>query len=257
MKAFCFTVDDNIRFFKEITENHYQSIFEHPYLAMYRRLHREFGLKVQLNLFYRMNGFDLSQMSAAYYHEWEQNSDWLKLSFHSDHENPRPYQFSDYEEVYQDCKRVNEQIIRFASPKALAETTTVHCCLATQDGLKALADHNTLGLLGLFGDPENPRTSYGLEESIAAKIRSGETVKCGDIRFASIDIVLNCHPKEKILELLEKLSNRDVIRVMIHEQYFYEDYRAYQPNFEEKLRETFSFFRTHGYQSTFFEHLIE
>ena len=43
---FCFTVDDNIRFLKEITENRYQSIFDHPYLAMYRRLHEEFDLKV-------------------------------------------------------------------------------------------------------------------------------------------------------------------------------------------------------------------
>ena len=27
-------------------------MFDHPYLAMYRRLHEKFGLKVQLNLFY-------------------------------------------------------------------------------------------------------------------------------------------------------------------------------------------------------------
>ena len=31
---------------KEITENHYQSMFDHPYLAMYRRFHEEFELKV-------------------------------------------------------------------------------------------------------------------------------------------------------------------------------------------------------------------
>ena len=56
-------------------------MFDHPYLAMYRRLHEEFGLKVQLNLFYRMESFDLSQVSDAYYEEWKENSDWLKLSF--------------------------------------------------------------------------------------------------------------------------------------------------------------------------------
>ena len=86
MKTFCFTVDDNIRFLKEITENAYSSIFEHPYLAMYKRLHEEFDLKVQLNLFYRTEDFDLSKMSSAYYSEWEENADWLKLSFHSDFE---------------------------------------------------------------------------------------------------------------------------------------------------------------------------
>lgn len=128
IKKFCFSVDDNIRFLKEITENHLQSIFNHPYLAMYRRLHREFGLKIQLNLFYQMEGFDLSQMSDGYYEEWEANSDWLKLSFHSERESVKPYERSGYDEVYEDCKRVNEQIERFASPAALASTTTIHDC---------------------------------------------------------------------------------------------------------------------------------
>ena len=96
MKTFCFTVDDNIRFLKEITENRYKSIFEHPYLAMYKRLHEKYGLKVQLNMFYCTSGFDLSLMSDSYYSEWEENSDWLKLYFHSEYENLRPYEFSGY-----------------------------------------------------------------------------------------------------------------------------------------------------------------
>ena len=54
MKTFCFTVDDN--FLKELTEGNYNSIFDHPYLALYRRLHERYGLKVQLNLFYRTEG---------------------------------------------------------------------------------------------------------------------------------------------------------------------------------------------------------
>ena len=62
MKTFCFTVDDNIRVFRELTESRPACIFDHPYLAMYRRLHEKFGLKVQLNLFYREGDFDLSQM---------------------------------------------------------------------------------------------------------------------------------------------------------------------------------------------------
>ena len=51
MKCFCFTVDDNIRFLKELTENPVDSIFAHPYLAMYQRLHVKFDLKVQLKEF--------------------------------------------------------------------------------------------------------------------------------------------------------------------------------------------------------------
>lgn len=256
MKSFCFTVDDNIRFLKEITENNHQSIFEHPYLAMYKRLHGEFDLKVQLNLFYRMDGFDLSQMSADYYDEWTENTDWLKLSFHSELENKRPYEFSGYDEVFTACKAVNEQILRFASSKSLGKTTTVHCCNATAEGLKALEDQHVLGLLGLFGDDENPRTSYSLDENDAARLRNGDIVKRDNISFASIDIILNLFSKEEILTRLESLQGRKDIRVMIHEQFFYSDYIRYQADFEEKLRATFLFLCQNSYKSHFFEDLI-
>ena len=249
-------MDDNIRFLKEITENQYQSMFDHPYLAMYRRLHEAFGLKVQLNLFYRMDGFELSQMSDAYYEEWKANSDWLKLSFHSEWENVKPYESAGYEEVYDDCKRVQEQIIRFASPEALASTTTIHYCLLTEGGRKAMVDNGVLGLLGLFGNRQKPRTSYGIEECQAEKIRSGETLKIDNIAYASIDIILNCFSIQEVSEQLKHMSHRDCIRVMIHEQYFYPDYRNYQPEFEDKLRLAFSFFSEHGYRSSFYESLI-
>ena len=256
MKSFCFTVDDNIRCLKEITERGYKSIFDHPYLGTYKRLHEEFGLKVQLNLFYKTEGFDLSQMTSAYFDQWRENSHWLKLSFHSDHENVKPYEFSGYDEVLEHCKAVNLEIVRFASADALAKTTTIHFCLATQDGLSALTDNKVLGLLGLYGTVDAPRISYGIDGNEAAKLRNGETVKAGSITYGAIDIVLNCFTREEILSKLEGLTCRDGIRVMIHEQYFYPDYKSYQPDFEDKLRATFTFLTQNGYKSCHFEELI-
>ena len=61
MKSFTFTVDDNIIFFREISERGYDSLFEHPYLAMYKRLHEKLGLKIQLNLFMRTRSFSTFQ----------------------------------------------------------------------------------------------------------------------------------------------------------------------------------------------------
>lgn len=257
MKTFCFTVDDNIRFLKEITDNNYKSIFEHPYLAMYQRLHKEFSLKVQLNLFYRMEDFDLSLMSDAYYSEWKENSDWLKLSFHSKLENVKPYEFSEYRELYDDCKVVNDQIVRFASSSALAKTTTIHYCLTTGDGVRALYDNDIKGLLGLYGNETAPDSSYSIEEKYAAQIRNGQMVCQNGIVFAPIDIVMNVYSKDDILRLLSELSHRNHIWIMIHEQYFYEDYTAYQSDFEEKIREAFSCLSKYGYKSCFFEDLIQ
>ena len=255
-RFFCFTVDDNIRFFKEITERGYASIFEHPYLAMYKRLNERFGLKVQLNLFYRCDGFDLSMMSDAYKDEWAENADWLKLSFHSELENVRPYESSGYDEVKSHCESVHREILRFAGESSLAKTTTVHYCVTTEQGLCALKDCGVCGLLGLFGTPDAPRTSYGLVTDYASRIREGEVVISNEISFSGIDIVLNCFSKKDILYQLEGLIGRTSMRVMIHEQYFYADYFNYQPDFEEKLMATFEFLTKQNYKSEFFENII-
>lgn len=257
MKTFCFTVDDNIRFFKEIMENDYKSIFDHPYLAVYKRLHLKFNLKVQLNLFYEMQDFNLSLFSDKYKTEWQNNSDWLKLSFHSKRENVKPYEFSDYSEVYEDCKAVNSEIERFAGLSSLAKTTTIHYCLTTQEGLKALTDNNVRGLLGLFGSQQTPRTSYNIDEEDASKIRNGGIVKIGNTHFSGIDIVLNNFSTQDIIKQLTDLIARNNIKVMIHEQYFYKDYIRYQPDFEEKLYQTFEFLINNNYKSSFLEEVIE
>ena len=256
MKNFCFTIDDNIRFFKEITERGYKSLFDHPYLAMLKRMHEKFNLMVQLNLFYCMDGFDLSEMSEIYADEWLENSSWLKLSFHSKLENVSPYENSGYDEVYSDCKNVNMQILRFASPKSLAETTTVHFCRTTLDGLKALKDNGYVGLLGLFGDKDNPRISYMVDEATASQIRIGKTKTHENMAIASIDMVINTVNLSDIPMELSKLLSRDCVRVMIHEQYFYEDYRLYQKDFEEKLDKVFSILTDNGFKSCFFENLV-
>lgn len=256
MKAFCFTVDDNIRFFRELTEKRPADMFEHPYLAMYRRLHEKFDLKVQLNLFYKEGVYDLTQMTDAYRSQWQENAHWLKMSFHSEWENVKPYEFSGYQEVYDHCKAVSDQILRFAGPEVLGETTTVHYCRTTNEGLDAMADNGYKGLLGLFGTPEQPRCSYSAPEELCAKIREGELLPYRGVIMAPIDIVLNLFSAESILEQLENMKDRNQINVMIHEQYFYPDYVAYQPEFEAKLDSTFSWFQSHGYESSFLQERI-
>lgn len=255
-KTFCFTVDDNVRFLKEITERGCESIFEHPYLALYKRLHDAFGLKVQLNLFYLTDGFELSDMPSIYFDEWRENSDWLKLSFHSRLENRRPYEFSSYDEVFSHCRAVNDEICRFASPSALARTTTIHYCLATNEGLEALKANGVEGLLGLFGDEKNLIASYGIDGEDRKRLLDGKIIRKRGICFSAIDIVLNLYDAEQIIGILKRLSGRRRINVMIHEQYFYEDYYRYQSDFAEKLEGSFEYLTCNKYESSFFEDLL-
>lgn len=252
-RKFCYTVDDNIRFLKELAEGRYGCLLDHPYLAMHKRLHEKYGLRVQLNLFYEWNGFDLSAMTDRYRAEWEENAHWLKLSFHSKKEIPRPYETAEYGEILADCRAVQEEILRFAGEKSLAKTTTLHFCLATEKGIAALYDSGVRGLLGLYGEDQRPNRSYVSTDGEVLRLRRGETVTSGGMAYGGIDVILNCFDTEEILTRLAALEGRPLIKVMIHEQYFYPDYPRYQPEFEAKLDATFSRLRAAGYQSTFFE----
>lgn len=256
MKTFCFTIDDNIRFIKELEETGAESLFDHPYPAMLRRLHEKFGIKIQLNLFYRMTDFDLSMASDRFKNEWQENADWLKLSFHSERENVYPYQNSGYDEVFHDCEAVHREILRFASAASLANTTTVHYCQTTPDGTRAMADNGMKGLLGLFGTNEKPSTSYSLDEEKASEIRNGKILTLDGMAYAAIDMIVNSVKHENITSTLASLVPRETLRVMIHEQYFYQDYKAYQPDFEEKLTTVFEILKQNGYESRFFEEMI-
>ncbi len=256
MRKFIFTVDDNIRFFKDICASGCFSIFEHPYLAMYKRLHAKFGIKVQLNLFYECDGFCLSDMTDKYRFEFEENSNWLKMSFHSRLENVKPYKDSGYDEVFADCSRVNREILRFAGEKSLAKTTTVHYCLATDEGLGAIFDNGYRGLLGLYGTENTPRSSYQSTEAECERIRRGESVTSCGIAYAGIDVILNLFTKEEIEANLSGLLERETIKVMIHEQYFYPDYERYIPDFEDRIEAAFRLLCENGYKSEFFKNII-
>ncbi|MBO5415062.1 MAG: hypothetical protein J6A83_00345 [Clostridia bacterium] len=256
MKTFCFTVDDNIRCLKELNEGDFSSIFEHPYLGVYRRLHDKYDLKIQLNLFYEAGDFNLSRFTDKYRGEWAKNADWLKLSFHARAEKSRIYESSDYAEVFDDLSRTNREIIRFASESALARTTTIHYCLATEGGIRAVRECGLIGLLGLYGTPDEPRSSYTSDKSDGDKIRRGEIAIRDGIAYSGVDIVLNSYSKEENLARLEELSWREHINVMIHEQYFYPDYPKYQSDFEEKLDAVFALLAQKGARSMFFEERI-
>ena len=259
MKSFCFTIDDNIRCLREIAQGKLKSIFDHPYLSLWRGLHEEYGAKVQLNLFYndRDVDFNLSRFPDAYKSEWQKNAGWLKLSFHSKANDYRPYEQSGYDEVYKDCKQVHEEILRFAGSECLAKTTTIHFVRMTVEGVKAVQDLGVQGLLGEFGTDEKPRTPYDCDLADSALGRTGAIVYRNGMAHAGIDCILNKYTIEEILSCLESLKGREFIRIMIHEQHFFSDYpQYYQPDFREKVFGAVAKLRENGYESKFFEELI-
>lgn len=247
-----FSVDDNIWFLRDLSLGQFSSIFDHPYLKVYKELHDRYDAKFQLNIYYETEGFDLSLMTDKFKSEWIKNSNWLRLSFHARADAPDcPYLNASYEKAYEDCSMVHREIIRFAGKETLDLYTTIHYCVASPDAVKAFKDVGICGLVGLF---EPGRYCYNLcydEFSEPYKFDPDS----GLYYFVN-DMIVNLFPLSEITPRLEKVREKDFVEVMIHEQYFYDYFHMYQPDFSAKVEACISYFTECGRKSVFLDELI-
>ena len=264
------SVDDNIWWLAELTRDRPASLFDHPYLAVYKEAHERFGAKVRLNLFYQVEGqavekygpFNLSMMTDQYKEEFRANADWLHLAFHSLQEEPgKPYLNSSYEEVFEDCRKVHSEIVRFAGEECLEHATTVHFGECSEAGIRALQANGIRALMGYIALNKDgkPYVSYNLSpEKVLETQRYGfwRDPASGMI-YGKIDVVMNLYSPERIVEILteehEKHPHRGFIEIMIHEQYFYSDYRAYEPDYAERIFAGCRWCHEKGYTGCFTE----
>ena len=79
--------------------------------------------------------------------------------------------------------------------------------------------------------------------------------------MARIDSILNGVPPTKVLERMEQIwetkQDAHFLEVMIHEQYFYSDYRHYIPEFRKMLRTACRFLMEHGYHGQGLSEIFE
>ncbi len=257
MKKYRLSSDDNIIFLWDINKNRdiYKSIFENPYLAMYKRAHDLYGAKVHINLFYEFipaesgfpserEAFDLSQMTDKFRDEFRANSDWLKLAFHASKERPdKPYRHASGDQITEDCKKIHREIVRFAGEECISDSTTVHWGETSIEALRALRTLGFRSLTGYFERDRNgaPVVAYHTDGELCDHIgeRDFWYDRYEDMLFGRIDLVLNLRTldriKEKMDEIIAHPSRGGFVSIMIHEQYFYEDYCGYLPDFEERV----------------------
>jgi hypothetical protein len=246
--------DDNIIFLADITANKdkYTSIFDNPYLAVYKKAHDLYGAKVHINLFYEYNDdsmrlfgikrgyFNLSMMTDKFKEEFRANSDWLKLSFHSYTEFPdKPYEHATAQKALADAKLVIGEIERFAGREVLSPCTTIHWGEANVEVTKALRGLGYRVFAGYF-IPENA-VHYYAPDALTAHIyeRDFWYDRETDMFFSRIDSIVNCFTNEENLETVRDAiaspTRGGFISIMIHEQYFHEDYTGHLPDFEKRV----------------------
>ena len=261
--------DDNILFLQDITKNKdvYTSIFENPYLAVYKKAHDLYGAKVHLNLFYEFipnehftehtEYFNLSMMTDKFKDEFIANSDWLKLAFHAKSEFPdMPYKNTTFEQIKEDCINVCREIIRFAGKECINDTTTVHWGEVNREGVRALRSLGFKSLTGYltFDDSGNPLVSYYLdrEQIKHADTRDFWYDEDEDMMFGRIDLVTNLKTYDwvmsEIKEIVAHPGRRGFVSTMIHEQYFHKDYSGYLPDFENRVLDVCKYLYDNGYK---------
>ena len=276
-KHYRISSDDNIVFLEELTHGDYASVFDHPYLAVYKKAHDLYGAMVQLNLFYEYcevgmgyfskpkEYFNLSMMTDKYKAEFKANSSWLKFAFHSKNELSHPYANATPDEILADEEAVRREVIRFAGADSYSfKTTTTHYGSGTKECVKALRNIGYRSLTGYFTvKNEKPRVSYYLDLETVQRVEKRDMWydRETDMFLVRIDKVLNESPNEINLEYLDALTDDayrgGFISIMIHEQYFYSDYRKYKPDFEALVLDASKLLYERGYRSIHLPELLQ
>ncbi len=268
------SVDDNIRFLQDITDNKdiYTSIFDNEYLAVYKEAHDKYDISVQLNVLYEYSDnkyfsksreyFNLSMMTDKFKEEWKANASWLRLSFHAKNEFPnKPYEHTNMTQITEDAKQIYREVIRFAGEETLCiDSTTIHWGECTPDGMRGMRNLGMKGVFGYFNLQENGETSVSyyypteLVEHLHGRdfwMDTREDILCG-----KIDTVLNFYRNAKdAIAVLEAIKADyhigGCLEMMIHEQYFYEDFALYIPEYKNIILEACKWAKENGYKPYF------
>lgn len=285
MKKAYFYIDDTIWVLRDITRQRPASLFDNPFLKMLKTAHDNYGLKVQLNIFYRTDSFygydefSLADVTNAYKTEFQANSDWLKFAFHALEEFPDyPHVNASYNDTYRLFKKIEKEVFRFAGENSFAYTVCPHWVPVSKEGVRALSDCGvklldvTAGDITEYnGDPNSlpyghaARLLQNRQPETKCFLRGGRDVAINRsiCAYNHIDTkaltetrnnlktiyneefgihfkrycssCINLVPYEEVADTFKALSSNEYVGICDHEEYFYSDYYAYQPDYADKI----------------------
>ena len=259
-----FGIDDNSFFLRDIAQHGYASIFDCFYLGLLRDLHRKYGTKMVLNIYFTTgDDFTLTQFPETYKGEWRDCSDWLKLTFHAYANEPnRPYQHATAHQLATEFDAVAEQILRFAGPDTYVPPTIIHWGMVPRGAFRALTDRDVKVLSGYFSHrPEYPMfdVNYWIDDERSEYLSRHDALKDFEsgIVFTRVDLICNGTPLPNIVPTLEALRDNpdtaEVMDLMTHEQYFWPFYSNYIPDHAERLDTAFRWVTDNGYEPVLFD----
>ena len=251
-------VDDVIMSLENIWKKGYASLFDDPFFAMYKELYNTYGVQTHMHIYYETvdQSFNLTMFPETYKEEFKANAHWLRLSFHARADLPdSPYKNASYEQVMEEGRMVEREILRFAGREVMDRVTSQHWADSALLPTRAFRDlgFTVLDAYFLVNEAGVPEVSYYLD---AKQTRHAQTrdfwVDTGEnIIFVKDDIVLNEHTPSEVTAYLDTYLDRPdraFMYLLIHEQYFYPDYPRYLPDYKERLFAGVKWCAEHGYR---------
>lgn len=256
-----FSIDDNSFFLRDVFQHNYASLFDCFYLKMLRDLHKKYGAKFTVNIYYTTgDDFRLPQFSDRYKGEWRDNADWMRLAFHAYADKPdRPYQDAEPAKLAADLDLVADEIARFAGKEAYAPPTVIHWGMTRHTAFKPLFDRGVRALSGYFAKMGGRwDVNYRWDDAHSEYLSRHDAWKDFDsgIVFSRVDIVCNSVPLDRIAATLEPLTKdpntAEIMDLFTHEQYFWPFYKNYIPDHPQRLDAAIRWVTEHGYKPVFF-----
>lgn len=168
-KLLHFSVDDVIVSFKQLTETNPISIFEIPLFGCLKKMHEKYGVVVSCYCFYTCGDFTLSNATRLYKQEFENNSSWLKFSFHG-YTGRENYEEQDLKMSQRQFQEVICNLKEIVGPSSLDSFARIHTFQASYDFVCFLAQNGDYSLKGLLS-ADDSRISYSLSKCDNAQLK--------------------------------------------------------------------------------------
>lgn len=268
-KRYNYYIDDCIFFYTDIAGSRPKSLFDHFFLKRLREIHKRHGTRFTLNSFYRNDHFpfELKDFPDIYRGEWQDNADWLRLSFHACSEFPdRPYQGSPPDRLLADYDLLRDEICRFAGESVFIPPVVVHWAMAGPETFEGLKERGVRYLNGRFlesGEADHAfrvcDIGYFYEKDIAMYLEKHKIFYdkfTGMLLGTGAGVCANIYPldmiRKRLADAIDSPYYHETLGMATHEQYFYDYYKNYLPDHFDRVEYCCRTAAEAGYRPVFY-----
>ncbi len=270
-RRYNFYVDDTVFFLTDLAKERPARLMDHFYLAFLQKMHKTYGTKFTLNLFYKNvhHPFELKDMPDCYQSQWADCSDWLKLAFHAHAEMP-PYDYAHQpQKLMKDYDQLRNEVVRFAGENTFTPTEAVHWCTFPTADYRHMRDRGVKILSGwfldcptLFGEEQPMHFStlcYNLDLETCLYLKNHSVIYNPDfdLFFNRHNLCINLTPADQITARIDQICSNPIynetVELQTHEQYSFPYYFNYIPDHEARMERALRRITELGYKPVFFQ----